>query len=90
MHWHNVPDNAADSPAFFSGRIDMRRPRRLRRFLKIALISIARFFASKKDKYAEHDVPLGDQVKLPEEYLESLARMPNRPDRKKGRQSGSG
>ena len=62
----------------------LRRPRqaRLRRYLDRFVAAVVTLFSHKKAKNPEYDIPLGDQVRLPAEFLETLSRIPGSQDRK--------
>lgn len=82
MHLHSVSDDSADSPSLLARSLDKPRQARIRRYLNRIATTFLTLFAHKKNKDTEYDIPLGDQVKLPEEFLETVSRIPESQSRK--------
>jgi hypothetical protein len=40
-------------------------------------VTILTLFAQKKTEDTEHEMPLGDQVQLPADFLETISRIPD-------------
>ena len=83
MHVQPISDDSLDSPALLTRSPEKHRRAGLRSYLDIIAATIRRIFAHKKNEDTEHDIALGDQVKLPEEFLEAVSRIHNSQDRKK-------
>lgn len=82
MYLHPLSDDCADSPARLARDLAKLRRTRLRGHLKRIATAFLTFLAHKKNNDTEQDMPLGDQVKLPEEFLKTISRAPGRRDHK--------
>jgi hypothetical protein len=77
MNLHSVSDALANSPAQSRSRLGKPRQTRLRRYLAWVAVTFLTLFAHKKTEGTEHDMPLGDQVQLPADFLETISRIPD-------------
>lgn len=82
MHTRSQFEGSSEPPA--GSARSLRRPRqaRLRRYLDRFVSGVVTLFSHKKAKKPEYDIPLGDQVRLPAEFLETVSRIPGSQDRK--------
>lgn len=82
MHSRSQFEDTSEPPA--GSAQSLRRPRqaRLRRYLEGIAASFLSLFSHEKTKDSEKDIPLGDQVQLPAEFLETVSRIPGSQDRK--------
>ena len=82
MHSRSQFEDSSEPPA--GSAQSLRRPRqtRLRRYLHRIAASVLSLFLHDKAKDSEQDIPMGDQVQLPAEFLETVSGIPGSQDRK--------
>ena len=82
MNLHSFSDDSADSPALLARSLGKLRQAWPYRYFGVIVKNFLTLFALKKNKDTERDIALGDQVTLPEEFLNTISRMPDNQDRK--------
>ena len=82
MHSRSQFDNLSEPAAGLAQSLRRLRQARLRRYLDRIVAAFVALFSHEKANNLEHDIPLGDQVQLPAEFLETVSRIPGSQDRK--------
>ena len=82
MNVHSASDDSADSPALLARSLHKLRQSLPLRYLGVMVNYLLALFAHEESKDTDRDIALGDQVTLPEEFLNAVSRMPDSHDRK--------
>jgi hypothetical protein len=75
-------EDSAEPPAALAHSLDRPRQVPLRGALARTAAAFLRLFTQKQSKDSEHDFPLGDQVQVPPELQEIVARTSGRKKRR--------
>lgn len=83
MNLHSFSDDSADSPALLARSLGKLRQAWPYRYFGVIVKNFLTLFTHEKNEGTERDIALGDQVTLPEEFLDTVSRMPESKDQKK-------